>query len=472
MGTDNHGVFVKFEDLGIRTLPGSAQSCIGVVGTAPDAKVTGKFGDGTPKREATPTSPEIPAAAGTKIAYDKPHLITSLSDLIGEDGTSDLGTTGTLPNALAAIYSQIGQTPVQMVIVPTYADYPGVKHGDFTPDLTATGATLATEKLKYAVAEKSIYLGEDLTKAKAATPVAGKAERKGMYALLLAEPRPKILIAPPPIVALTDTGWAGPDRTAPDIPKALVDLATDMRGVAIIGGPSDWAQLSSSAPPPVGFSNGLISSGGIPTAYIVGPQLLNIAGATVDAAAYAAGAFAASDAQYDVATSPSSSVLSGITGQALPIDYIPGLAGSRSQILNAANIATVINDGSLKLFGNTLYHTPADQTGLRFVPVKRTLDKIIDELVKGMQWALDKKINIRTFEQVTQTINAYLGTLAGNRLILGGECYIDKDETTVASLKAGRASVKVNYTPIYPINELNISVNFTDEFLGPLLEAL
>ena len=90
-----HGIQIKRESSGIRPVTTVLQSLIGLVGTAPNAKVDGAFGD------------------GTKIRYHEPFYITSRQDASNDD----LGTDGTLYTALNGIFRQ-GQAPLQMVIVP------------------------------------------------------------------------------------------------------------------------------------------------------------------------------------------------------------------------------------------------------------------------------------------------------------------------------------------------------------------
>ena len=99
MATEFHGIITKREDVGVRPVGIVPQSTIGVVGTAPNAKVNGAFGD------------------GTAIRFNEPFYLTSRQDA----SDTDLGKDGTLPAVLNAIYRQ-GQASVQMVIVEEGAD--------------------------------------------------------------------------------------------------------------------------------------------------------------------------------------------------------------------------------------------------------------------------------------------------------------------------------------------------------------
>ena len=433
----NHGVFVKFEDLGIRTLPDVSSSVVGLVGTAPNAVAGQKY--------ATASGP----------TYHKPFYISSLSETTYvEDGVvkNALGDTGgTLLSALNAIFEQ-GNPGVQFVIVP---------------DDSLKDASWASE----AEAQKAAFLGVDITAAKptgvdeaaqkaamAAAIAAAKAARKGMYGLLTAALRPRVLAMAQP--------WT-PDRVAPDVPLAFAGLGADLRGVSVIDGGNNFTNLTSDT----GFTQALVQ-GNIPSAYVIAPGGISVAGANVNLAPYVAGRIAQNDADFNIARSPSNKPINGISKLQIPIDSVPGLSTSRAQLLNNKSIATLINQGPAKvLWGSELVHAPAS-SGLKFITVTRVLNMLIEKLVQGMQWALANNISVRTFELITQTVNAEIEKLVGQQIIMGGRCYADADKNVASTIKEGQAFFNLNFTPFYVLRELNISINITDEFLQPLLDQL
>ena len=142
----------------------------------------------------------------------------------------------------------------------------------------------------------------------------------------------------------------------------------------------------------------------------------------------------------------------------IPISYFPGLPNSRAQVLNTAKIATIRTDGEIKLWGNELYWQT--DGSLKFISVKRTLDHIIDSVVAGMQWAVDRKISARTFELVTQTVNEHLAKLVRQRIILGGQCFADS-RNVKSTLTDGQAFFSLIFTPMYPMREINICLLYT-----------
>jgi phage tail sheath protein FI len=75
---------------------------------------------------------------------------------------------------------------------------------------------------------------------------------------------------------------------------------------------------------------------------------------TVDApgSAWAAGLFAWTDAEYGFWASPSNKELTGITGTGRAVEYLDGDETCRANLLNNANITTIIRDDGYRLWGN------------------------------------------------------------------------------------------------------------------------
>ena len=104
MTRPTQGVQIIEEALGAPPISTANFSAIGIAGTAPDAKIDGKFAN----------------KAKDGIAYNQPFYITKRSD------AADLGSSGTLPLALDSIFAQ-GSVGVVVVIVD-----PGRNIVDFT----------------------------------------------------------------------------------------------------------------------------------------------------------------------------------------------------------------------------------------------------------------------------------------------------------------------------------------------------
>ncbi|WP_162975488.1 phage tail sheath subtilisin-like domain-containing protein, partial [Pseudomonas aeruginosa] len=155
-------------------------------------------------------------------------------------------------------------------------------------------------------------------------------ERTGLEALLDGKSRfnaqPRLLIAP---------GHSARQAVA----SAMDALAGRMRAIAIIDGPGKDDETA------IAYA----ANFGSKRLYMVDPgvQVWNTeTSSTTDApaSAWVAGLFAWTDAEYGFWASPSNKEFVGITGTTRPIEYLDGDPTCRANLLNNANITTIIRD--------------------------------------------------------------------------------------------------------------------------------
>lgn len=205
--------------------------------------------------------------------------------------------------------------------------------------------------------------------------VTASGARTGLQALLDAKSRtnqtPRLIIAP------------GHSRT-PAVAAAMVALADKLRAIAIIDGPDtdDEAAME------------FVKDIGSKRAFVVDPGLrvwdtATSAEVTVPASAATAGLFAKKDAEVGFWASPSNTEFSNILGTTRPVEYLYGDPASRANLLNEAFIATIIRDGGYRLWGN---RTRSADPKWSFVTRVRTVDMVMDAILKGHQWAVDSQV--------------------------------------------------------------------------------
>ena len=138
--------------------------------------------------------------------------------------------------------------------------------------------------------------------------------------------------------------------------------------------------------------------------YLVDPGVQfwdTVLSAAVDApaSAWVAGLFAWTDANYGYWASPSNKEFVGITGTTRPIEYLDGDETCRANLLNGANIATIIRDGGYRLWGN---RTCSSDAKWAFVTRVRTCDILMDAIQAGHKWAVDRSITKTYVKEVTE----------------------------------------------------------------------
>jgi len=276
---------------------------------------------------------------------------------------------------------------------------------------------------------------------------------EGVHALAGAESvvgfAPRILCAPG-FTHQRPTGLANP------VVSELVGLADRMRAVIIADGPNTVD------------ADAITYAGdfGSPRVYVVDPwvQVMNSAGAIVvqPGSARVAGVLAKTDNDRGFWHSPSNQTIAGIIGLARPIDFKLGDTSSRANLLNEANVATIIRQNGYRLWGNrTLSMDPK----WAFLSVRRTADIINESLQRAHLWAVDRNITKTYIEDVTEGVNAYLRTLVNLGAILGGECWPDVDLNTPANIVQGKVYFNFDFTPPYPAEHITFRSHLVNDYI-------
>ncbi len=397
-----HGVELVELDTGAHPITTVASSIIGLVGSAPNADAA-------------------------KFPPHTPVLITNKSDAVGLDPTA-LGGGTLQPAALDAL----GQGASAIVVIVA------------APTAPATSAVLA-----------DIVGGVDTN-----------GNRTGMQALLDSQATlgltPRLLAAP---------GWTGtatgvsgglvPSAAA----TALVTLAGQLRGIAVIDGPNTTGTDAIEVATAIGS----------PRAYLVDPEIdtfdLSGASATDPASAAVCGLIAASDAERGFWWSPSNYTFRSVTGTSRPIDYQPGEKASRANTLNAGNVATIINQGGYRLWGNRTCALAASDPNWVFLAVRRTADMIELSIQKAHQWAVDRPIGSAYVQEVTKGIKAYLRSLRARGAIIDGTAWADPAMNTPNVIASGEIYFDFDFEPPPPAERVIFRSHLNNGYLSEVFKS-
>lgn len=398
-----HGVEVVNIDGGIRPIRTASTSVIGIVGTAPRADAA-KFPLNTPV-----------LVNGRAAAAD---LLKAASGAEGD---------GTLPDAIDSIFDQASAV---VVVVRVEAE--------------------ATEQETLA----NVVGGTD----------AGTGQLLGAHAFLSAESvtgaKPRILIAPGFTHQRPDDLVNVGQKLANPIVAELTGIAEKLRATIIADGPNTTNAAAIDA----------AGDHGSKRVFLVDPRVkkINAAGAIVDAFASAcvAGLIARSDNDRGYWASPSNQEIFGIVGTSRPIDFALGDATSSANLLNEANVATIVRQNGFRLWGNRTLSADAKWS---FLAVVRTSDIIADSLQAAHLWAVDRGITKNYVVDVREGVNAFLRDLKAKGAILGGVCWLDPELNTAANIAAGRVYWDFDFTPTYPAERLTFRSHLVDNYVSEIL---
>ena len=279
-------------------------------------------------------------------------------------------------------------------------------------------------------------------------------QRTGLQALLDGKSRfnaqPRLLVAPK-------------HSATQAVGTALVALADKLRGIAIIDGPNTTDEAATA----------YAGEFGAKRAFLVDPGVRfwdTDASITVDApsSAWVAGLFAWTDSEYGFWASPSNKEFVGITGTSRPIEFLDGDETCRANLLNNANIATIIRDDGYRLWGN---RTLSSDPKWAFVTRVRTMDIVMDAILYGHKWAVDRSITATYVKDVTEGLQAFMRDLKNQGAIINFEVFADPELNTASQLEQGKVYWNIRFTDVPPAENPNFRVEVTNQWLTEVLDG-
>ncbi len=278
--------------------------------------------------------------------------------------------------------------------------------------------------------------------------------RTGMQALLDGKSRfnaqPRLLAAPKHTATLACA-------------TALVGLGDKLRAMAIIDGPNttDEAALA------------YRENFGGKRVFFVDPGVKywdTTLDATVDApaSAWVAGLFAWTDSEYGFWASPSNKEFVGITGTGRPIEFLDGDETCRANLLNNAQITTIIRDDGFRLWGN---RTCSSDPKWAFVTRVRTMDIVMDAILYGHKWAVDRSITKTYVTDVTNGLQDFMRDLKKQGAVINFEVFADPELNTASQLEDGKVYWNIRFTDVPPAENPNFRVEVTNQWLTEVLDT-
>lgn len=284
--------------------------------------------------------------------------------------------------------------------------------------------------------------------------VLASGQRTGLQALLdgksLFNAQPRLLIAP---------GHTAKQAVA----TALDSLAQKLRAIGILDGPGTTDEAAMLYADNFGSRNLFMVDPGVQYWDTDLSQTVDAPGS-----AWAAGLFAWTDAEYGFWASPSNKEFTGLTGTTRAVEYLDGDETCRANLLNNANIATIIRDDGYRLWGN---RTLSSDPKWAFVTRVRTLFILMDAVQAGHKWAVDRSITKTYVKDVTDGLEAFMRDLKAQGAIINFEVYPDTELNTASQIAQGKVYWRIRFTDVPPAENPNFLFEVTDQWMTEVLEA-
>ncbi|EPP3086363.1 phage tail sheath subtilisin-like domain-containing protein [Escherichia coli] len=353
----------------------------------------------------------------TLFPLNKPTLLTRVSDVLGKAGTK-----GTLYKSLKAVADQVS-TKVIVVRVPEFKEE------------THSGQTQ----------DKLVIGGSD-----------DDGNYTGMYAFLISEQddaigyRPRIIAAP------------GLDTEA--VTKSLCVIAEKLRAFVYAGchnckKPADAISYRAR------FNERELM--------LVWPDFIahnpkSGANEVFPAAAYACGLRARIDHEQGWHKSLSNVPVRNVLGISSPVFWSLQSEDSDANNLNNKEITTIICRNGFRFWGN---RTPETKAYI-FEVYTRSAQVLADSIAEAQFETIDAPLTPANVKDVLSAIRAKLDALVTSGRLIGAECWYDVVDNSTTELRQGRVRIRYKYTPVPPLEDMELYQTFTDEFFGPAFATL
>lgn len=229
----------------------------------------------------------------------------------------------------------------------------------------------------------------------------------------------------------------------------LLGIADRRRGMILKDGPNTTKEAALTSREDWGSSRIYMTDPGVKV-YVNGQTLVKPASASV------AGLTLRVDKKFGVNHSPSNHKFYGITGTARPIEYHDGDPDTEADYLTRNQIATIVNDGGYRLWGNETCWTESLN---KFFPVMRTHDIIMDSVEGAHKEFRDEPFSTQLLVNIAETVNGFLRILRAKGWTLGYEIWLDPALNTKETWLNGDLYVSYDSEAPAPMQRLIFQFN-------------
>ncbi|MEY9138490.1 phage tail sheath protein FI [Bradyrhizobium diazoefficiens] len=365
------------------------------------------------------------------------------------------------PTGKTGVWSLLKARPT-LKVIPKLLVAPGMTSG--RPTNGVKNLVIADQGSAYVLATTTITIEAPPAGGRQATAVPQVVGGK-LTGAIITDPGYGYTAAPAVTVAGAGAGatvTATLGHVANPVGVALASIVDRLRAVAFLDGPgTDYADA-------VEYRNDY----GSQRISIVDPGVLswdteNSIYVTKPASAYAAGIQARIDEEKGFWYSFSNEVIQNIGGPARPVDFMPNDRDCEANMLNAAQITTIIHDDGFRFWG--LRGTGQDPLWAQ-LSVRRTADMVYESLERAERSRLDKPFSYQLLSGIEGDVNSYLRLLRARGALIGGKCWIDPTVNTPATFAAGELTVDFDLEPPACLEHLQFRARRNPQYYTDFIE--
>ncbi|MBK4727174.1 phage tail sheath subtilisin-like domain-containing protein [Pantoea agglomerans] len=381
---------------------------------------------------------------------------TDLSTMIRDIDTAVIGVVCTADDADAVTFPL--NTPVLLTRVRDYLGKAG-KSGTLYTTLKAISDQASPKTVVIRVADASKVIPSEGETAPTQDQlviggVGADGRYTGMFALLTAEPRtgehPRVLAVP------------GLDTKV--VALQLAVIAEKLRAFAYVGA-NGCKTIAEAKTYREDFSEREIM---VIYPDFIAYNSLTAANETIPATAYAIGLRAKIDAEQGWHKVLSNVPVSNVLGISADVYWTLQGDDTDADDLNSKGITTLIKRDGFRFWGSRT----CDAETYFFESYTRTAQILADTIAEAHFPYVDKPLTPSLIKDIVDGINRKGAALVTANRLLGFQCWFDyAGDNTPEALRDGKATIRYKYTPVPPLEHLELIQEFTDEYIAAFAQA-
>lgn len=161
--------------------------------------------------------------------------------------------------------------------------------------------------------------------------------------------------------------------------------------------------------------------------------------------------------------------VNGVTGLSKDVFWDLQDPNTDAGYLNQNEVTTLVNFQGFRFWGS---RTCSADPLFAFENYTRTAQVLADTMADAHAWAMDLPMTPSLVRDLLEGINGKMRTLKRNGYLLGGEAWIDPHVNTKDTLKSGGLALDYDYTPVPPLENLQLRQRITDRYLMQFAQAV
>ncbi|MCQ4270253.1 phage tail sheath protein [Pseudomonas kuykendallii] len=161
--------------------------------------------------------------------------------------------------------------------------------------------------------------------------------------------------------------------------------------------------------------------------------------------------------------------VNGVTGLSRDVYWDLQDPATDAGLLNGADVTTLIRRDGFRFWGS---RTCSDDPLFAFENYTRTAQVLADTMAEAHFWAVDKPMHPSLVRDILEGLNAKFRDLVRQGYLIGAEAWYDPAANDKDTLKAGKLYIDYAYTPVPPLENLQLRQRITDSFLVEFAERV